>query len=52
MSSNQELFKSVVTNVSDIEAVEINHYPGDDELMSLNASFAHHFNSCAAGRPP
>jgi uncharacterized cupin superfamily protein len=49
MSSNNDLFKLIVTNVSDIETEDVNHYPGDDELMSLHASFANHFKLTRLG---
>lgn len=49
VSSNQDLSKSVIANVSDIEAGDTSHYPGDDELMSLSASFAHHFKLTRLG---
>jgi uncharacterized cupin superfamily protein len=49
MSSTNELFKSIVANVSDIEKGDVSHYPGDDELMSLSASFAHHFKLTRLG---
>jgi uncharacterized cupin superfamily protein len=49
MSSKNDLFKSIVTNVSDIETEDVNHYPGDDELMSLHASFANHFKLTRLG---
>jgi uncharacterized cupin superfamily protein len=49
MSSNNDLFKSIVTNVNDIETGDINHYPSDDELMSLHASFANHFKLTRLG---
>ena len=49
MVSNKNLIKSIVANVGDIESGDVNHYPGDDELLSLSASFAHHFNLTRLG---
>lgn len=49
MVPNKDLLHSIVANVKDIESGDDNHYPGDDELMSLSASFAHHFKLTRLG---
>lgn len=49
MSKGDELFQSVVVRHSDIEAGDINTYPGDGELMSISASFGPHFGLMRLG---
>jgi len=39
----------LVAHWTEIEGGDVNHYDGDDELMSLSASFAHHFNLTRLG---
>jgi uncharacterized cupin superfamily protein len=40
---------SVVAHYTEIESGDIHHYPGDDELLSMKASFAEHLNLMRLG---
>ena len=49
MSDTDKLFKTTVTHYTAIESGDIHHYPGDDELMTISASFAKHFGLMRLG---
>ncbi len=49
MTDIDKLFASCVVNYSKIESGDVHHYPGDDELMTVSASFAEHFNLMQLG---
>jgi uncharacterized cupin superfamily protein len=49
MTNTDKLFKSCIAHYTDIEGPDDHHYPGDDELMTISASFAEHFNLMQLG---
>lgn len=49
MSNSDEMFKAAVARSEEIESGDNNTYPGDDEKLSISASFGPHFGLMRLG---